>query len=355
MSDVLVARYLERPPHYVPILLFFITHRCNLRCKMCGVCDQNPRREEAPELGLKECEEIIAGAARLKTSLMLISGGEALLRKDLVLHTIRVGRANGIAAHLCTNGLLLTPDAVAELREAGLETVSVSVESPQRDVHDSLRGSGTYDAAIGGIRLLRETAPEIRVGINCTITASNFRNLDAMVPFAESLGAHQIKFAPVHTNLLHRKKDYGALQDLFFSEEQLPQLEEEIAKLRKAMQKTRLLTSSSLFLSKISSLALETPRFHCYAGFAACTVNPDGSVTPCCDMDGALSIRDMPLDEIWRSPQYQAMRRQVCRCTSHCWDALYAEISLRFRLRSMVNDLRRSWKEIGFYFGKGRS
>ena len=354
MSDVLIARHLDRAPHYAPILLFFMTYRCNLRCRMCGVCEQEQPREAVSELSLDECRDVIRAAARLKTSLMLISGGEALLRQDVVFETIRIAREHGIATHLCTNGLLLTPGVVAQLRASGVETISVSVESPERDIHDSLRGTGAHDAAVNGIRLLRTAAPEIRVGINCTITAKNFRNLEAMVPFAESLNVHQLKFAPVHTNLLHRKKDYDGFDDVFFSEDQIAQLEAEIAQLGRAVRHTDLITTSPWYLSKITSLAREAPRFRCYAGFAACTVNPDGTVTPCSDMDGSLSVRKMPLDEIWRSREYHAMRRRVACCSCHCWDALYAEISLRFDLRSLVRDVRRTWKELAFYFGNSR-
>ena len=71
-------------------------------------------------------------------------------------------------------------------------------------------------------------------------------------------------------------------------------------------------------------------------------------------MDGALSVRRMPLDEIWRSPGYHAMRRRVSCCTCHCWDALYAEISLRFSPAALVRNARQTWRELAFYFGSGR-
>ncbi len=353
MSDVLIARHFNRAPHYAPILLLFVTYRCNLRCRMCGVCDQEQPKEVAAELTLDECRDIIRAAARLKTSLMLISGGEALLRQEVVLETIRLAREHGITTHLCTNGLLLTPQVLAQLRVAGAETISVSVESPDREIHDALRGKGSYDAAVNAIRLLRSTAPEIRVGINCTITAKNFLNLDAMVPFAESLKVHQLKFAPVHTNLLHRKKDYNSFDDVFFSEDQISGLNAEIAKLCTAVRRTTLITTSPWFLSKITSLAQGAPRFRCYAGFAACTVNPNGTLTPCSDMDGSLSVRKAPMDEIWRSPEYHIQRQRVVGCTCHCWDALYAEISLRFNLRSLLRNARQTWREFLFYFGSG--
>ena len=355
MSDVLVARRLHFAPHYVPILLFFMTYRCNLRCRMCGVCEQDRPNEVAPELSLDECKDIMRAAARLKTSLMLISGGEALLRQDVLFDTIRFAYEHGIATHLCTNGVLLTSDAVEQLRASRVQTISVSVESPQRETHDFLRGAGAYEAAVSAIRLLRTAAPEIRVGINCTITGKNFRDLAAMVPFAESLNVHQLKFAPIHTNLLHRKKNFDRFNDLFFKEEEIPQLKTEIERLIKAVRGTRLMTTSPWFLSKIAASGQGAPRFRCYAGYAACTLSPDGMVTPCSDMEGSLSVRKMRLDEIWRSQAYHAMRTRVAHCTCHCWDTLYAEMSLRLRLRSLPRDAWRTCKELGFYFGRGES
>ncbi len=350
LSDVIVCRLLHRPPRYLPAVVLFITYRCNLRCKMCGVCELNAPVDDSPELTVEECKSVVRSAVKLGTTLLVISGGEALLRPDLLFETIGYARENGIAVHLCTNGVLLDPESVKRLARSGVNTVSVSIESPVREIHDSLRGAGSFDSAVKGVRLLRELAPSVQVGISSVITAKNFRGMSGMVAFAESLGVHQVKFAPIHTNLLHRRRHFESYGELIFGTEDLEDLDREVKALTEATAYSKLRTSSPMFLSKITRLYRNPPSFPCYAGYAVCVINPKGKVSPCSDLDGVQSIRDMPLEEIWRSKEFQKLRDKVRHCQSACWDTLNAEMSIRLRPRSIVADISQTWKDIAFYF-----
>jgi MoaA/NifB/PqqE/SkfB family radical SAM enzyme len=355
VADVWLSRRLHRPTRYLPILLLFVTDKCNLRCSMCGVWQHAEPGKDNGELTTEEWKAVIRSAVKLRTILLSITGGEAILRPD-VFEIIRYARENGISVHLCSNGTVLNNDNVDRLRESGVNTVSISIENMVPEVHERLRGGGSFDRAIRGIRLLRERAPEIRVGINYLITAQNFRNMAEMIPFAESLGVHQIKFAPIHTNLQHKGKRLEEFAPLIFTEKDLDELEAEIEKLAEAAGKSRLQTTSRTFLDGIVSL-YRHPRtgFRCYAGYAACAINPRGIVTPCCDMEGAISVRDKPLDEIWRSSEFQQLRRSVHTCDKPCWDTTNAELSLRFGLRGMLGEIGQTWRDLKFYFGSGEA
>jgi len=354
IANVLASRRLHRAPDCCPVLLMFITNRCNLRCKMCGVCELNAPSPDSPELTTEEWKTAIRSGGKLRTTLLLLSGGEPLLRPDL-FEIIRYARDHGMAVHMCTNGTLLNRENAAQLGETGVNTVSVSVESPVREIHESLRGPGTFDRAVEGVRLLRELAPETHVGINYLITTANFRNMAAMIPFAESLGVHQLKFAPIHTNLLHKRKrieDYGGL---LFGEEDLDELGREVKVLMKAAAQSKLLTTSPMFLSNIATFYSRPPKFQCYAGYVACAVDPFGMVSPCVDMEGTVSVREKPLEAIWRSKEFHALRKQVHHCNSSCWDTTNAELSIRLRLSSLIRDFALTWRDIVFYYGEGDS
>jgi len=317
---------------------------------MCGVCELHAPVDDSPELSLEECKSVVRSAVRLGTTMLVISGGEALLRPEMLFETIRYARDNGIAVHLCTNGVLLNRENVLLLAESGVNTVSVSIESPWREVHDALRGPGSFDSAVRGVRLLCEFAPSVNVGINVVITAKNFHGMSGMVAFAESLGAHQVKFAPIHTNLLHRRKHFDSYGDLIFRTEDLEELESEIQKLTESTVRSKLQTSSPMFLSKVTRLYHNPPLFPCYAGYALCVVSPKGIVAPCSDLEGVQSIREKPLEEIWRSSEFQALRGKVRHCQSACWDTLNAEMSIRLRPRSIIADIGQTWRDIAFYF-----
>ncbi|HPC17945.1 MAG TPA: radical SAM protein [Candidatus Hydrogenedentes bacterium] len=349
VANVMWNRALGRPPRYMPILLMFLTKRCNLRCKMCGVCEYDPTCDDQPELDTGEWKSVLQSARNLGCTIVSMTGGEPLLRKD-VFDLIRFARELGMAVHLCSNGMLLDRDNVIQLREAGVNALSISIESPGPEPHDSLRGPRSFELAVQGVKLARELAPEVQVGINCVITRLNYKNIAAMIPFAEEIGAHQIKFAPIHTNLLHRRKRIEHYSDLIFSQEDLDELDYEIKELIAASRRSRILTTSAMFFAGMADLYRKPLQFRCYAGYAACAINPAGIVAPCCDMDGTLSVRDQPLETIWGSPEMERMRTKVRHCNRACWDTTNTELSLRLRPASIIRDLIKTWRDVGFYF-----
>lgn len=352
MAGVVASRYLGRPPRHLPILLTFVTTRCNLRCRMCGVCDYSAT-DDLPELTTDEWKSVIDSAARLGTTLLSVSGGEPLLRTDvyeIIAHAHRLG----MSVHMCTNGVLLTEESVRKLRESGVDTVSVSIESPVREVHEDLRGAGTFDAALEGIRRLRALAPEVRIGINFTISTASYRHMAETVPFAEALGVDQIKFAPIHMNLLHKRKPVEEFRELIFKPEDLNAFDMEVQRLLTALKRSRLQTSSKSFLEGMSRLYRDPQTFRCYAGYAICAINPSGTVVPCCDMEGALSVRDQSLESIWRSKEFHHLRERVGRCCTACWDTTNTELSLRLAPGSVLSDVWQTWRDLRFYFSRGR-
>jgi len=350
-GNVWLSRRLRNTPKRLPILLLFVTDRCNLRCKMCGVWERLEPNGKTGELTTEEWKAVIRSASGLGTILLSITGGEPLLRRD-IYEIITCARAHGMAVHLCSNGTIITQRIAERLDASGVDTVSISIESPTAPTHDYLRGEGSFVKAVAGVGVLRKHAPSVRVGINYLITAQNYRDMDEMVRFAETLGVDQIKFAPIHTNLLHKHKDLSAFEFLTFREHQLDELEAEVKKLMRAAKRSPLQTTSTMFLAGITSLYSGPRTFCCYAGYAACAVNPRGIVTPCCDMDGTLSVRDRPLDEIWRSEEFAALRDRVHTCGRSCWDTTNAELSLRLTVRSLFCELAQTWRDMGFYLKK---
>ncbi len=356
VADVLLSRQFHRAPHCMPILLLFLTNRCNLRCRMCGICEPvNSKPEgEKRELDTEEWFAVLDAAHRLHTILVSITGGEPLLRPD-VYDIIRHASDLDMSVHMCSNGVLLTEERVKRLRDSGLGTLSISVESPVRVEHEALRGPNTFERALEGIRRVRELAPDIQVGINYLITKANMRHMRDMVAFSESLGVHQLKFAPIHTNLLHREKDEAEFEGLLFEEADIEHLREEIRALAERTEKSSLLTTSQAFLEGIPDLYSRPRNFKCFAGYIAAAINPSGHVAPCCDMDSPLSVRDMPLDVLWRSAEFKPLRRQVDACKSACWDTTNTEFSLRLRPTALLGELVRTWKDLDFYFGEKKS
>lgn len=344
--NIKISRLLHRSPATLPILLLWVTDRCNLNCRMCG--DQWRSQVQCSRLDLGEITEVVRAAGRLKTMVISVTGGEPLLHPD-IMRILGAITDQGIASNICTNGTLITQELVKELAATSLRSVSISLDGSNAAEHDLIRGrAGAFDAAIEGIRLLRENLPEVAVNLNCTLTRENFRKLPGILALAGRLGCRKINLAPVHTNLQHRNRPKENFSDLLFDHEELSLLAQELIKSRVLAKELGLRLSSSTFLDNIPRFYTEPQRWHqCYAGYASCAVSPWGDVSPCADLDSTLNIRDRPLDEIWRSAEFQELRNRVDKCPGPCWDTTNAEIAIRFswpgllgELQSMRQDLR---------------
>ncbi len=353
MARIWLSRKLNWRPPYLPILLLFLTNRCNLKCQMCGYCEQNTSENGKDELSTEQWKAVLDSGHELGAFLVSMTGGEALLRPD-IFEILSHAKSLGMSVHLCSNGTLINEEIARKLDKCGVDSVSVSIESHDKDRHEELRGNNSYKAAVTGIELLLKHTPKAKIGINYCITAKNFRDLSAMVTFAEELGVHQLKFAPIHTNLQHRHRPLEGQDELVFSKDLLGELEVEIKKLKEAVERSKLDTTSTMFLDGIPSLYSDKRNFFCFAGYVSCAVNPKGMVTPCCDMDSSLSVKDKTLEDIWFSEEFEQMRERVCSCSSPCWDTTNAELSLRLKMSSLWRHFGQTWKDIGFYISGGK-
>lgn len=345
-----LARHTDTRPRRLPILLAFLTWRCNLSCGMCGVhqLGTSPRAE----LDAQAWRRIIDDAAALGTLIVSFSGGEALLHPDLysiLSHTSK----SGIAVHLCTNATLLVRDHVERLAAAGVGSVSVSLESDDPAVHDQLRGPGTHAATMRGIRLLREHAPQIGIGINALICGTTFHRMPELLDFCDGLGVEQVKFAPIHRNLLHRHLDFGGPDRLFFEPSQLAELDREIDRLRASSRDSRMRLVSDRFLAGIVDLYTEPQTFACFAGWVVAAIDAQGTLLPCGDFEDGIDLNVRSLRQAWRSDEFHRLRMQVKSCRRPCWDTTNTELSLRLSVRSTLAELGRSWRDIQFYFQRG--
>jgi len=349
-AGVWKARRLDRAPAQLPILVVMFTDKCNLHCQMCGACDYSPG--DHGMLTLEEWKGVIDAAARLKTQILSVTGGEAMLRRD-VFDFMRYAREKGMAIHLNTNGLLLTEKNIASLRESGVGTVSISIESTDPAVHDAIRGEGAFAKTLEGLRRLRRLAPEIRVGLNCVINTQNLPGLRDMVPFAAAEGVHQVKFAPIHTNLQHRDKPVSEFEHMVFQETDLDALDRELEVIQDALWKSNVQSTSRQFFKGMSNLYRPpATNFYCYAGYAICTINAQGVVAACFDKDGTQNVRDQPLDEIWRSRAFHEHRQLVRNCDRACWDTTNAEMSLRLTLGGVLREPAQTIRDLKFYLGR---
>lgn len=174
-SGQLPSHLLQFSADKKPVVVWNMTRRCNLKCIHCY--SNSADIDYRGELSTAEGKKLIADLAAFGAPVMLFSGGEPLLRPDL-LELAQYATDKGMRAVISTNGTLITGEIAAELRKIGLSYVGVSLDGLEK-THDRFRGKkGAFAEAIAGIRNCREAG--IKVGIRFTVNKHNLADVAAM-------------------------------------------------------------------------------------------------------------------------------------------------------------------------------
>lgn len=158
-----------------PVVVWNCTRRCNLKCVHCYSQSQNMFYEG--EMTTDEGKRLIESLARFGAPVILFSGGEPLIRKDL-FELIQHATQNGLRAVISTNGTLISPDVAGRLKDFNLSYVGVSLDGTE-EVNDRFRGvEGAFARAMDGIRNCQ--AAGLKVGLRFTINRRNAAEIPAI-------------------------------------------------------------------------------------------------------------------------------------------------------------------------------
>jgi len=155
-----------------PIVVWNITRKCNLRCRHCYAGAEN--RDFEGELTTKEGTAIIDDLAAFGVPVLLFSGGEPLIRKDL-FELGKYAAGKGIRTVISTNGTLITPKIAQKIKEADFSYIGISLDGMEA-TNDKFRGvNGAFEDAFEGIRNC--TKEGVKAGLRFTMTKHNYRDL----------------------------------------------------------------------------------------------------------------------------------------------------------------------------------
>ena len=170
-----------------------VTDRCNLRCHYCM-----PEREydwlpKKDRLGFEELSRLVGVFAPLGVRKLRLTGGEPLLRRDLPVLVAQLAAIRGIEEiAMTTNGILL-PDAAEDLKRAGLNRITVSLDTLQPERFRTLAGQDRLAATLEGLASA-QAAGFAPIKINTVITrGSNDDEIEDLVAFAIE-GGHELRF-----------------------------------------------------------------------------------------------------------------------------------------------------------------
>ncbi len=172
-----------------PVVVWNCTRQCNLSCIHCYASADN--RKSAREMDTSAGRAFIRDLADFGVPVILFSGGEPLLRKDLFLLAGQA-RECGIRIALSTNGTLITDRLASQIKKLGFAEVGISLDGIGA-TNDHFRGrSGSFEDALIGIRNC--IALGLRVSLRLTITKYNYREIPEIFRLVEAENIGRVCF-----------------------------------------------------------------------------------------------------------------------------------------------------------------
>ncbi len=172
-----------------PVVVWNMTQRCNLKCVHCYA--KAIEEDGADPINTEQAKAMIDDLAAFGAPVMLFSGGEPLVRKDLV-ELAHYAVSKGMRAVISTNGTLITPEKARELKEVGLSYVGISLDGGE-EVHDHFRGvPGAFKRALKGIENCQNEG--LKVGLRFTINRRNVQEAPTLFDLIEELEVPRVCF-----------------------------------------------------------------------------------------------------------------------------------------------------------------
>jgi radical SAM protein with 4Fe4S-binding SPASM domain len=312
---------------YKPSLISWnLTRRCNLRCPHCYL-DAGHRSEH--EFTTDECRRLLDELKALGTEMVILTGGEPLLRRD-IYEIARHASRLGLWVVMGTNGVLVTDEVAARMRECGVRGVGISIDSVHAEKHDAFRGGpGAWEHSMRALDICR--AHGLEVIVQSTVMAMNYDEVDELMALAREKGAWAFNLY-----FLVRTGRGQELNDLPPS-----RVAAMLSHLVDAQERNRPMRVRAKCAPQFKQIAFEQGRRGlesggCMAGTRYARITPDAEVTPCPYMPVvAGDLRRQSFTDVWRSsPVLQQLRdRELlkgrcgrcefnelcggCRCRAH--------------------------------------
>ena len=298
----------SRPDTAIPhVVAWNITRRCNLECSHCYISAGSWQSAES-ELSTEECHRVLDDVLAVNPSVLLIlSGGEPLVRDDLEEIAEHAASA-GATVVVGTNGTGLSKQRIESLKQAGVKGVAVSIDSLRQTYHDRFRhGSGSLSATLDAVTRLGEQGLDFIV--QTSLTKGNRSELTDLVGWAAEKGAVSFNlYFLVPTGRGERMEGLSPSEN----EEVLA----ELVDLEQAYRGRMMIRSKCQpqLMRHVVEADKESPLLNyatrCPCGIQYCRITPEGKLTPCPYMPAvAGDLTQESFGDVWReSPLFGALR-----------------------------------------------
>ncbi len=323
------------------IVAWEVTRSCNLNCVHCRASAARGRYPN--ELSTSKIKEILDQITEVGRPIVILTGGEPLLRKD-IYELASYGTEKELRMALATNGTLVNDEIADKIKESGIKRVSISIDGANRESHDNFRQvKGAFDRALKGIFSLKKRGVEFQ--LNTTITRHNLPEIKDILGLAIKVGAaaHHI-FLLVPTGRAKEMKDqelnarqYEETLYWFYQQEgQVPlQLKATCAPQYYRIKRQAADTKDEMHV--FNDYGMNASTRGCLAGVAYCFISNEGIVQPCGYLE--LNSGDLSRDtfsNIWRNSEIFHDLRDFNKYKGKCGRCEYVEVCGGCRARAFA-------------------
>lgn len=315
---------MEKPRPALAVWEF--TLACDHRCLHCGPRAGEPRPDE---LTTDEALRLVDDLAKAGVGEVVLIGGEAYLRNDFLL-VIRRIREHGMQATMTTGGLGITKTRAEAMVEAGIQSVSVSIDGLEA-AHDKLRNRpGSWKRAFEALRHLRTAGAQ--VACNSQINQINFGDHEPLLELLADEGVHswQLQITVAHGNAADN-------QDIILQPYMFLELFEQINRIidRAHERRVRIWPANNLgYFGPYEAKLRHFQKLHyrgCSAGRSTLGIESNGMLKSCPSLGGPANVagdwREHGFDPIWQgAPEMTYIRRRTLDdLWGYCRECYYAE------------------------------
>lgn len=328
--------YMVKRPLCGPILgTFFVTYRCNYRCKMCELPLRKGEFEKdgMKELQTAEMKGILKSLSELGVSGIGFTGGEPLLRND-IFDLLSYAKELKLITHLNTNGFFINNETAEKILLTGVDSINISLDGAKAETHDKIRGvSGAFDKVMFAVKtvvtLRKKRADNIRLKVVCVLDETNIDEVPDLIALSKDIGTDCVEFIPQQPFFSDSK-----LKNNGFSEKFLNKVSDVVEYLLELKEKGVKIENSHKHLKMfLNSFKGERLPIRCFAGFNSFAVDCYGWFYPCMPWINWAkpvgNIKEKPLKEFWYSKEYNKKRKIVADCED-CYLNCQAELNLLF-------------------------
>lgn len=332
------------------------TNKCNLACLPC-VSRGQPLYEPHKELSKDEYVKIVDDAVRLGVQRFDICGGGEPFCSPATIPILERIKKHSVTGAVSTNGTIITRDVAKKLVEVGVDEIRFSINGPDADIDDRLRGGkGIFDLSVKAIQSLvffkkkfgKENPNILIVPI---VTSLNYNKISEFIELAHNLGVSTLTFQPFMPELLadFNGRDEiirkGISNNLRLNEEQQKELQYHVKEAKRlagdygVVANLDFLTKNSVKYDTAHLIKLDSGKIQqdknqensqmnnghqknnsllnnvlsvpCYQPWWVLDISVSGGVGPCPIAELRIDARERGLSEIWYGDYFNSVREKL--------------------------------------------